>query len=246
MFDGVRDMFGSDFSEGSNLLRQPVEHGRNHGGSQQASDEQLLNGHTRSLADERYGSIAIRLTLCFMLKTGLRALRTAVLLVLLTPPSQATILAHQTAPDFPSPSTWLNSPPLTFQALGGKVLLVDFWDSTCSNCLHTLDHLKTWDQKYRSLGLVIIGVHTPEFKAESDPKKVQQAAQRLGLTYPIVLDNDHRIWQSYSVGAWPTLFLVGPDRRVLYRHIGEGRYPEIEQQIRNALKAAHPGLTLPD
>jgi thiol-disulfide isomerase/thioredoxin len=162
--------------------------------------------------------------------------------------------AHVLAPDFPSTGStingkrypaaelWFNSEPLNWEKLKNKVVLIDFWEYTCINCIRTFDYLKKWDKLYRSDGLVIIGVHTPEFDFAHDPANVKQAVRRFGFEFPVVVDSDMRIWSSYAVNAWPTKILVGPDRRIVFTHVGEGGYAEFEEHIREALSALHPGL----
>lgn len=152
----------------------------------------------------------------------------------------------QMAPEFPSGAIWLNSGALTQKSLRGKVVLVDFWEYTCVNCLRTLPYVKKWHQKYADKGLVIIGVHTPEFLISQRKENVEAFAKREGLTYPIVLDNDHRIWQSYQGlgGYWPRKFLIDSRGVIRYDIIGEGNYEKTESRIQELLKEAGKNVSV--
>jgi cytochrome c biogenesis protein CcdA/thiol-disulfide isomerase/thioredoxin len=144
-------------------------------------------------------------------------------------------------PPLTGATQWLNSPPLTREALRGKVVLVDFWTYSCINCLRTLPYIKAWDEKYRAQGLVIIGVHAPEFAFEKDPHNVEQAVRDLGITYPVALDNDYAIWNAYSNRYWPAHYLIDANGRMREHHFGEGSYAETERMIQALLREAHPG-----
>jgi cytochrome c biogenesis protein CcdA/thiol-disulfide isomerase/thioredoxin len=151
-------------------------------------------------------------------------------------PSAADKLTdYGTAPDFTGITEWVNSKPLTLQRLRGRVVLVDFWTYSCINCLRTLPHLQAWDKRYRQAGLVIVGVHTPEFAFEHVPSNVRQASRRLGVRYPVAIDNDYGTWSAYQNDAWPAEYLI--DKRGHVREIkkGEGRYDETERTIRTLL-----------
>jgi len=130
------------------------------------------------------------------------------------------------------------SPPLNMQMLRGKVVLLDFWTYSCVNCLRTIPHLARWNETYSKDGLVIIGVHTPEFEFEKNPRNVQKAIADLGITWPVVLDNDYRQWQAYSNRFWPAHYFIDAAGHIRYRHFGEGGYEESEQVIRTLLKEA--------
>jgi cytochrome c biogenesis protein CcdA/thiol-disulfide isomerase/thioredoxin len=149
--------------------------------------------------------------------------------------SATSLEDHGAAPNFTGISAWINSGPLTIQRLRGKVVLVDFWTYSCINCLRTLPHLEAWDAAYRRAGLVIVGVHTPEFAFEHVVSNVRRAVQRLGVRYPVAVDNGYGTWEAYHNGAWPTEYLV--DRRGHIREIkeGEGRYDDTERTIRRLL-----------
>jgi cytochrome c biogenesis protein CcdA/thiol-disulfide isomerase/thioredoxin len=139
------------------------------------------------------------------------------------------------APDLAGISDWINSPPLSLARLRGKVVLIDFWTYSCINCLRTLPHLEAWDARYRRAGLVIIGVHTPEFAFEHVVSNVRGAVKDLGVRYPVAIDNAYRTWNAYGNDAWPAEYLV--DRRGHVREIkkGEGDYDGTERAIRSLL-----------
>ncbi|MER9440563.1 redoxin domain-containing protein [Mesorhizobium sp. M0340] len=136
---------------------------------------------------------------------------------------------------------WINSPPLTASALHGKVVLIDFWTYTCINWLRTLPYVQTWDEKYRKHGLVVIGIHAPEFAFEKDLNNVHRAVKDLGIDYPIAVDNDHLIWRAFSNQYWPALYFVDSRGRVRYHHFGEGSYQQSEMVIQELLTEAGAG-----
>ena len=138
-----------------------------------------------------------------------------------------------------STSHWINSPPLTSEMLRGKVVLVDFWTYSCSNCLNALPYVKAWNAKYRAQGLVVIGVQTPEFPDEMIQQNIEQAVKRLGVTYPVVIDNQYVIWNAYDNKYWPAQYLIDAQGRLRFKHYGEGAYQEIETNIQALLKEAH-------
>jgi cytochrome c biogenesis protein CcdA/thiol-disulfide isomerase/thioredoxin len=148
------------------------------------------------------------------------------------------------APPLPGATQWLNSPPLSDEMLRGKVVLVDFWTYSCINCLRTLPYLKAWDEKYRAQGLVIIGVHAPEFAFEKDIRNVEQAVRELGVKYPVAIDNQYAIWNAFQNEYWPAHYLIDAQGRIRDQHFGEGAYQETEQMIQSLLKEAHQGLAL--
>jgi cytochrome c biogenesis protein CcdA/thiol-disulfide isomerase/thioredoxin len=147
-----------------------------------------------------------------------------------------------TMPPLAGATLWLNSPPLNNEMLRGKVVLVDFWTYSCINCLRTLPYLKAWNEKYRAQGLVIIGVHTPEFAFEKDQHNVEQAIRDLGITYPVAMDNQYAIWNAFSNQYWPAHYLIDAQGRIRHQHFGEGAYQETEQMIQTLLKEAHQGV----
>jgi len=133
---------------------------------------------------------------------------------------------------------WLNSPPLDAQALKGKVVLVDFWTYSCINCLRTLPYVKAWAEKYRDQGLVVIGVHAPEFAFERDVGNVTKAMKELGINYPVAIDNDYKIWRAFNNEYWPAHYFADAQGRIRYHHFGEGEYAESERVIQQLLREA--------
>lgn len=140
------------------------------------------------------------------------------------------------APEFVGLQNWFNSPPLTMASLRGKVVLVDFWTFGCVNCVNTLPHLQRWHQRFAERGLVIVGVHTPEFAFERDAAQLQAAIQRHGLGYAVAQDNRYATWQAWNNQYWPALYLVDREGHVVFRHVGEGDYERIEKEIEQALR----------
>ncbi len=133
---------------------------------------------------------------------------------------------------------WLNSPPLTAEALKGKVVLVDFWTYSCINCLRTLPYVKAWAEKYRDQGLVVIGVHAPEFAFERDVNNVTKAMKDLGITYPVAIDNNYKIWRAFNNQYWPAHYFADAKGQIRYHHFGEGDYAESERVIQQLLHEA--------
>ena len=147
------------------------------------------------------------------------------------------------APSFADGGHWINSTPLTMQKLRGKVVLVDFWTYSCINCLRTLPQLEAWDKRYRKAGLVIVGVHTPEFAFEHVTSNVSNAVKRLGVRYPVVQDNDYGIWNAYANQYWPAEYLIDKQGHVRHAHFGEGEYGATEKLIRELLGVDRGTLT---
>ena len=141
---------------------------------------------------------------------------------------------------------WLNSAPLTAAQLKGKVVLVDFWTYSCINCLRTLPYVKAWAEKYHDQGLVVIGVHAPEFAFERDVNNVSKAMRDLGITYPVALDNDYKIWRAFDNQYWPAHYFADAQGRIRYHHFGEGAYAESEQVIQQLLREAGAGQVASD
>jgi cytochrome c biogenesis protein CcdA/thiol-disulfide isomerase/thioredoxin len=139
------------------------------------------------------------------------------------------------APELTGLSNWINSKPLTLKQLRGKVVLIDFWTYSCINCLRTLPHVKAWYQTYHDKGLVVIGVHTPEFAFEHVPSNVRSAVRRLGITYPVALDNDYGTWNAFQNQYWPAKYLIDRRGHLRYYHFGEGSYDTTEARIRTLL-----------
>jgi len=151
------------------------------------------------------------------------------------------------APDIQGISAWINSAPLTMERLRGKVVLVDFWTYSCINCLRTLPYLKSWDARYRKDGLVVLGVHSPEFAFEHSLGNVRAAVKRLGIHYPVALDNDFATWTAYQNQYWPADYLVDRTGHVRDVHFGEGQYSQTEARIRQLLATQlPPALAQPD
>jgi len=157
--------------------------------------------------------------------------------------SAPVVASDRIAAPLTGATQWLNSEPLNSELLRGKVVLVDFWTYSCSNCLNALPHVKAWDEKYRAQGLVVIGVHTPEFAAEKDQQNVEQAIRKLGVTYPVAMDNQYAIWDAYGNRYWPAQYLIDARGRLRYQHYGEGAYREIESNIRALLEESRQDLS---
>ena len=150
------------------------------------------------------------------------------------------------APEFPNDVTWLQGGPLTMHDLRGRPVLVDFWDYTCINCLRTIPYLKEWYRRYSAQGLMIIGVHSPEFAFARERGYVGRAVEDLGIEYPVVLDNSYAIWDAYANRYWPAKYLVDKDGYVRAYHFGEGAYAEVEGQLQTLIKEASPEADLPE
>ena len=144
----------------------------------------------------------------------------------------------QRAPELVGIESWINSEPLTLEGLRGKVVLIDFWTYTCVNCLRTLPFLKEWHAKYSDNGLVIIGVHAPEFEFEKVRQNVVDATVVDGIEWPVAQDNDFMTWRAYKNNFWPAKYLIDKDGFIRYSHFGEGAYAETEEQIRGLLGEA--------
>ena len=147
----------------------------------------------------------------------------------------ASLAAGPKAPDFTGVTGWINSQPLSVQELRGKVVLVDFWTFSCINCQRTLPVLRTWWQRYRNDGLVIVGVHSPEFDFEKDPGNVQQAVKDLNVLWPVALDPNMATWNAYQNQYWPAEYLIDKQGYVRHTHFGEGEYDITEHAIRTLL-----------
>jgi thiol-disulfide isomerase/thioredoxin len=146
-----------------------------------------------------------------------------------TQPAHSALAALERAP------VWLNSDALTAAELRGRVVLVDIWTYSCVNWLRTLPYIRAWAERYRDRGLVVVGVHSPEFGFEHDLENVRGATRALDVRYPVVLDNDFAIWQSLGNRFWPAVYLVDDDGRVRFTHFGEGNYEETERAIQDLL-----------
>jgi thiol-disulfide isomerase/thioredoxin len=147
-------------------------------------------------------------------------------------------VAEATAPNFVGISRWFNSQPLNLSDLRGKVVLVDFWTYGCYNCVNTLPYVTRLYETYKGKGLVVIGVHTPEFPFEHSAANVQAALKRHGITYPVAQDNDSATWDAWRNRYWPAQYIVDQKGHVVFGHAGEGSYDEIERTVRQLLNAA--------
>ena len=144
-------------------------------------------------------------------------------------------------PSLGSATEWLNSPPLTAASLRGKVVLVDFWTYTCINWLRSLPYVRAWAEKYKNQGLVVIGVHAPEFGFEKNFDNVRRAVKDLKVNYPVAIDNDHALWRAFKNEYWPALYFVDAQGKIRHHHFGEGEYERSERVIQQLLAEAGSG-----
>jgi thiol-disulfide isomerase/thioredoxin len=144
-----------------------------------------------------------------------------------------------------APSDWINSPPLTWKELRGRVVLIDFWEYTCVNCIRTDPYLIAWYERYHPYGLVIIGIHTPEFGFSTEKANVAAGAKRAGLDYPILNDPQSKNWNAYNENFWPSKYLFDQDGKLVYEHTGEGSYETTEREIQRLLLKTHPAAHFP-
>src|SRR5215470_3030818 len=151
------------------------------------------------------------------------------------------LLSRSTLPSIERATEWINSPPLTASALRGKVVLVDFWTYTCINWLRTLPYVRAWAEKYRNQGLVVIGVHAPEFSFEKNLNNVRWAVKDMRVDYPVAVDSEHVIWRAFRNQYWPALYFVDAQGRVRHHHFGEGAYEQSEMIIQRLLAEAGAG-----
>ncbi|MFZ6757413.1 thioredoxin family protein [Undibacterium sp. Ji50W] len=150
--------------------------------------------------------------------------------------SDLPVLGH--LPPLVGASAWLNSPPINSAQLSGKVVLIDFWTYSCINCIRTLPHVRAWAEKYRAQGLVVIGVHTPEFDFEKDTANIRKAIARFKIDYPIAVDSEHHIWNAFRNNAWPVFYFADAQGRIRARLAGEGNYDKAETIIQSLLAEA--------
>jgi thiol-disulfide isomerase/thioredoxin len=141
------------------------------------------------------------------------------------------------APNFVGLSSWFNSAPVSMASLRGKVVLVDFWTYGCVNCVNTLPHVTELYAKYKDRGLVVIGIHTPEFPFERSASNVQAALKRHGISYPVAQDNESQTWNAYGNQYWPAQYIVDQSGRIVFQHDGEGQYEEMDHTIQRLLNA---------
>jgi cytochrome c biogenesis protein CcdA/thiol-disulfide isomerase/thioredoxin len=150
----------------------------------------------------------------------------------------------QMMPELTGAVAWINSPPLTADQLKGHVVLVDFWTYSCINCLRSIPYVRAWAERYKDSGLIVIGVHTPEFAFEKDADNVRRAVSELKITYPVPLDNDYKIWKAFNNSYWPADYMVDATGHIRFHHFGEGKYDETEQQIQTLLKEHNGQLSV--
>ena len=151
--------------------------------------------------------------------------------------SSSALHDYGAAPELAGIEGWLNSEPMTLSQLKGKVVLVDFWTYSCINCLRTLPYITRWYDKFRDRGLVVIGVHTPEFGYEKSVRNVQTAIKRNGISYPVAQDNQYATWKAFDNEYWPAVYLIDRRGYVMLKHVGEGSYEETEQAINTLLNS---------
>src|SRR5215475_1418846 len=152
--------------------------------------------------------------------------------------SSASLPVEGRLPSFDGATEWLNSPPLTTADLRGKVVLVNFWTYTCINWLRQLPYVRAWAEKYSSQGLVVIGVHTPEFPFEKDADNVRRAVQDMRVTYPVATDNNYAVWLDFDNHYWPALYFADAQGRIRHHNFGEGEYQQSEMVIQQLLAEA--------
>ncbi len=149
---------------------------------------------------------------------------------------QLTLPDEGPMPDLSGAVGWINSPPLSTKSLRGKVVVIDFWTYSCINCLRALPYVEGWATKYKDAGLVVIGVHTPEFAFEKERSNVEKAVRDLKITYPVAIDSDYKIWRAFNNEYWPAHYFIDGKGRIRYHHFGEGNYDESERVIQQLLK----------
>ncbi|MCC3158438.1 redoxin domain-containing protein [Hymenobacter sp. 15J16-1T3B] len=169
-------------------------------------------------------------------KVAAAKLRFPDLLALFSAPAPATPAADGALTALDNASEWLNSPPLTAAGLRGKVVLIDFWTYTCINWLRTLPYLRAWHRQYQAQGLVLVGVHAPEFSFEHDLGNVQRAIQELGVDFPVAIDNDFGIWRAFDNQYWPAVYLLDGQGRIRHQQFGEGNYHSLGPKIQELLQ----------
>ncbi len=161
-------------------------------------------------------------------------------------PARAELTPGTPAPDFTGNKVWINSPPLSLKkGLEDKIVLVDFWEYTCINCIRTLPALKKIYERYKPYGFVILGVHAPEFDFAYKPDNVAIGVKRQHIPWPVVVDSDFSIWRAYDSNSWPNKFLIGANGIISRQHSGEGGYGELERQIRDEIRKRNPQAAFP-
>ena len=152
---------------------------------------------------------------------------------------EASIIGSSPLGGLAGATGWINSKPLSAKDLKGKVVLIDFWTYSCINCLRAVPYIRAWAEKYKDDGLVVIGVHSPEFDFEKEPANVQRAVRKFGITYPVALDSNHAIWDAFHNEYWPAHYFLDANGKVRYQHFGEGEYDQSERWIQELLKEAN-------
>ncbi len=161
-------------------------------------------------------------------------------------PKSSQVTEKGTSPEIVNPSGFINTDEITLsEFIGEKVILVDFWTYSCINCQRTTPYLNAWWRKYKDQGLMIIGIHTPEFEFEKDIENVRAAVEKFGIEYPVVLDNDYATWTAFGNRYWPHKYLIDQNGNIVYDHIGEGAYEETEKEIQNALGVLDEEMVTP-
>ncbi len=169
-----------------------------------------------------------------------------VLLTFLITPSLQAGEDLKKAPKLPKRAIWLNAPKdKSFKEFKGQVTLLDFWSYASINSIRSLDYIKKWNEVYKSLGLEVIGIHAPSYSFEYKKENVKEALKRLGINYPVMLDNNFKTWKKFEVFLWPTQYLVNDKGQIVYQHVGEGDYRGFEEKIRRYLAEANPLLRFP-
>ena len=172
------------------------------------------------------------------MKQSIAVFATSVLLFASAASAEA-LVSGPPAPDFAGIDHWINSAPLNMSELKGKVVLIDFWTYTCYNCVNTLPYVTAWYEKYKSKGLQVIGVHTPEFSFERSTANVTDAIMKFHIHYPVAQDNRYATWNAYHNQYWPAVYLVNKKGNVVYSHFGEGDYQETEAAIKTLLSESN-------
>ncbi|MEM2900717.1 MAG: redoxin domain-containing protein [Thermoplasmata archaeon] len=156
-----------------------------------------------------------------------------------------TVWLGKEAPDFID-GIWLNSQPYSLKDINDKILLIEFWDYSCINCIRTLPYMQAWYEKYSPFGLLVIGVHTPEFEFGKEPENINRAISQFRIKYPVVLDAERTIWHAYNNFYWPRIFIIDKNGIVRYDHVGEGAYYKTETKIQELLRELKFNINLPD
>jgi cytochrome c biogenesis protein CcdA/thiol-disulfide isomerase/thioredoxin len=157
-------------------------------------------------------------------------------------PAAVTLGNEGPFPSLDGAVKWLNSPPLNRKELKGKVVVIDFWTYSCINCLRSIPYVEAWSEKYKNDGLVVIGVHTPEFAFEKDPANVAKSLTDLKITYPVAIDSNYEIWKAFNNQYWPAHYFIDANGTIRYHHFGEGKYAESEEVIQQLLREKNSGL----